>query len=188
MRSPWTASSTNSLGQRPVAAETCRHPSRKCRCRTSGRVGRVRRRAWRRGERGDPERRQHVPRRRALLLWKAARSTPSPVRRLVLEPANELDTFYVQDAESLDPPSGSSAARIGGPILRDWLFLWRLLAAQRGAGPTPTTSPTGPIDSSCDIWRQQAFGKLTFREPAAGRATGPRSGRRPTGRRQPLRL
>ena len=84
-----------------------------------------------------------------------------PVRRLVLDPLNEASGFYVQDEES-DIKHQEFGGSLGGPILRDRLYFFGSYSPRH----EDTDRPYNFIDASDTfertIWRQQAFGKLTF--------------------------
>ncbi len=84
-----------------------------------------------------------------------------PVKRLVLDPLTEVNGFYVQDKENSIHHNefGGSA---GGPIMRDRLFFYGSYSprSEKETRAYNYTDSTGEIDR--DIWRQQAFGKLTF--------------------------
>jgi hypothetical protein len=85
----------------------------------------------------------------------------APVDRLVLDPIGDQTAFYVQDEESPERHNefGGSA---GGPIIRDRLFFYGAYSP-RNENRTNTynfTDATGDIER--DIWKQQAFGKLSY--------------------------
>ena len=87
----------------------------------------------------------------------------APVKRLVLDPSDDVTVSYVQDAEQPDHRSEIGGS-IGGPIIRDRLFYFgsyspRIVRASfdylfdNGAEP-------GQIDK--DMLQTQAFGKVTY--------------------------
>ena len=75
-----------------------------------GHRGGVRRRARRRHQRGDQVGRQHVPRRSALL-YEGAGLSAGPVKRLVLDPSDDLTVTYQQDDQGPAITAAKSAGR-----------------------------------------------------------------------------
>jgi hypothetical protein len=84
-----------------------------------------------------------------------------PVRRLVLDPLNEISGFYVQDEEFRNDHQEFGGS-IGGPILRDRLYFYGSFSPRNEQTDRPYTFTDGSRTIERDIWRQQAFGKLTF--------------------------
>ena len=86
----------------------------------------------------------------------------APVKRLVLDPSPSARRSYVQDQEnpSTQQEFGGS---VGGPIVRDRLFFYGLvsLRATREDERLYCTR-TAPATIDREIWRQQAFGKMTY--------------------------
>jgi outer membrane receptor protein involved in Fe transport len=92
-----------------------------------------------------------------------------PVKRLVLDPSDDVTVSYVQDSEQPDHRNEIGGS-IGGPILRDTLFFFASYSP-RLANRTNTYlfnngTETGEIQRKQTY--TQAFGKLTYR---AGRVT-----------------
>lgn len=85
----------------------------------------------------------------------------APVERLVLEPLNEKTSFYTQDVEPLRRQQEFGGS-IGGPIIKDRLFFYGAYSprSEFSSNNYVYTDGTGAIDRK--IWRQQAFGKLTY--------------------------
>ena len=90
-----------------------------------------------------------------------------PVQRLVLDPTSEATGFYVQDNENKNRQSEFGGS-IGGPILKDRLFFYGAYSprVENRDNLYEFTDGTGTFDN--EIWRQQAFGKLTYSQ---GRVT-----------------
>ncbi len=90
--------------------------------------------------------------------------TAKPVKRLVLEPAQELTAFYVQDSKegSLQQEVGGS---IGGPIIRNRLFYFASYSPRFESTSRDYifTDTTGGL--SRDVTKQQLFGKVTYARP-----------------------
>ncbi len=89
------------------------------------------------------------------------------MKRLVLDPTTEATGFYVQDNENENRQSEFGGS-IGGPIVKNRLFFYgsyspRIEKRDNLYNFTDATSTFGN-----EIWRQQAFGKLTYSQ---GRVT-----------------
>ncbi|MGH9310369.1 MAG: TonB-dependent receptor, partial [Vicinamibacterales bacterium] len=84
-----------------------------------------------------------------------------PVKRLVLEPSTESTGFYVQDREN-DNRQSEFGGSIGGPILADRLFFYGSYSPRVEERDNLYNFTDGPGTFSNQIWRQQAFGKLTY--------------------------
>ena len=128
-------------------------------------LGRVRRRPRRRRQRGHQERRQHLPRRSALLL-RGQRARGRPGERLVLDPLTERTGFYVQDEEQIeqDQRDGRLDRRPDRP--RSPLLLRRLLAAEPEARPTTTSTATAPATSTAASGRSRPSASCRSRAAA----------------------
>jgi hypothetical protein len=87
-----------------------------------------------------------------------------PVRRLVLNPATEVDGFYVQDDEQ-PLAYNEFGGSLGGPIVRDHLFFFASYSPRRESRTNTYNFTDGIGDVGRKIWRQQAFGKLTYSRP-----------------------
>ena len=84
-----------------------------------------------------------------------------PVRRLVLDPLNEASGFYIQDVES-DVRQQEFGGSLGGPIVRDRFYFYGSYSPRNEKTVRPYNFVDASDDFERDIWRQQAFGKLTF--------------------------
>jgi hypothetical protein len=88
----------------------------------------------------------------------------APVRRLVLDPQTEVTGFYVQDKEQPNTQNEFGGS-LGGPIVRDRLFFFASYSP-RYESRTNTYNFTDAVsDIGRKIWRQQAFGKVTYSGP-----------------------
>jgi len=81
----------------------------------------------------------------------------APVKRLILDPVNEVSTFYVQDEEP-DTTQQEFGGSAGGPIVRDRLFFFGSYSPRNEQTTRLYRFTDGQDDFSRDIWRQQAFG------------------------------
>jgi|SoiMethySBSTD1v2_1073268.scaffolds.fasta_scaffold03972_12 carboxypeptidase family protein/TonB-dependent receptor-like protein len=85
-----------------------------------------------------------------------------PVKRLVMDPITEASAFFVQDNE--DPLRiNEFGGSLGGPIVHNHLFFFGSISP-RNENRTNTYQATDATqDIERDIWRQQMFGKISFR-------------------------
>ena len=90
-----------------------------------------------------------------------------PVKRLVLDPTTEATGFYVQDNENKNRQSEFGGS-MGGPIVRNRLFFYGSYSprVENRDNVYNFTDATDTFNN--EIWRQQAFGKLTYSQ---GRVT-----------------
>ena len=79
----------------------------------------------------------------------------------MLDPVGDKTAFFVQDAESAKTTT-SSAARLAVPIVRDRLFFFGSYSPRNERQTNPYNFDDGTHDIERDIWKQQAFGKLTY--------------------------
>ena len=87
-----------------------------------------------------------------------------PVKRLVLDPIGDRTAFYVQDGE-LPARSSEFGGSLGGPIVRDRLFFYGAYSPRREFREQPNNLTNGALNVERTIWRQQAFGKMTYAMP-----------------------
>jgi outer membrane receptor protein involved in Fe transport len=85
----------------------------------------------------------------------------NPVKRLVLDPIGDQTAFFVQDAES-PRKHNEFGGSLGGPIVRDRLFFFGSYSPRNERQTSPYNFTDGSYDIERDIWKQQAFGKLTY--------------------------
>lgn len=93
--------------------------------------------------------------------WEGNALTAAPVKRLVLEPLNEQQAFFVQDREqprNFNEFGGS----LGGPIIKDRLFFYGSYSPRNEVNRNTFNFTDSPGEVERNIWRQQAFGKLTL--------------------------
>ena len=88
----------------------------------------------------------------------------APVKRLVLDPIDDRSTFYVQDRE---PPyrHNEFGGSLGGPIVRDRLFFYGAYSPRHEQRDYTYSLTNGSLEIPRSIWRQQAFGKVTWALP-----------------------
>jgi carboxypeptidase family protein/TonB-dependent receptor-like protein len=84
-----------------------------------------------------------------------------PVKRLVLDPVTEKTAFFIQDAEQSDHQNEFGGS-LGGPIIKDRLFFYGAYSPRNERRTNSYNYTDGTNDIDREIWRQQAFGKLTF--------------------------
>ena len=87
------------------------------------------------------------------------------MKRLVLDPTTERTAYYVQDEEQ-DNKTNEFGGSIGGPIVKDQFFFYGAYSP-RNQKRTNNYNFAGNTNGDIprDTWNQQAFGKLTLREP-----------------------
>ena len=90
-----------------------------------------------------------------------------PVKRLVLDPTTEATGFYVQDNENENRQSEFGGS-IGGPILKNRLFFYGAYSPRVEKRDNLYNFTDATSTFANEIWRQQAFGKLTYSQ---GRVT-----------------
>src|SRR5688572_5448802 len=86
----------------------------------------------------------------------------NPVERLVLDPIGDRTSFYVQDEESPEYHNEFGGS-VGGPIVRDRLFFYGSYSPRNERKTNLYNfSDARSYDIERNIWRQQAFGKLSY--------------------------
>ena len=109
---------------------------------------RVRRRARRRRQRRDQERRQHVPRRGALLL-RGQRARGRPGEAAGARPGDRGQRVLRAGRGAAANDSNEFGGSLGGPIVRDRLFFYGAYSPRNEqTHQRPTTSPTAPTATS----------------------------------------
>ena len=93
--------------------------------------------------------------------YEGSKLSAGPVKRLVLDPTTETSAFFVQDRENPNNQNEFGGS-VGGPIVRDRLFFFGSYSPrnEQRTNDYQYTDGTNSIDR--DIWRQQAFGKLSY--------------------------
>jgi Carboxypeptidase regulatory-like domain/TonB dependent receptor-like, beta-barrel/TonB-dependent Receptor Plug Domain len=84
-----------------------------------------------------------------------------PVKRLVLEPTNEHSAFFVQDNENTTRQNEFGGS-IGGPIIANKLFFFGSYSPRVENRDVLYHFTDASDTFNNEIWRQQAFGKLTY--------------------------
>ena len=93
--------------------------------------------------------------------YEGAALSAAPVKRLVLDPLTEVNGFYVQDKESPNKQNEFGGS-IGGPIVKDRFFFYGSYSPRNENRVNPYNYTDGSGDIERNIWKQQAFGKLSF--------------------------
>ena len=88
----------------------------------------------------------------------------APVKRLVLDPIGDRTAFYIQDKE-MPNRHNEFGGSLGGPIVRDRLFFYGAYSPRNEKRENEYTFTDGTSGIDRSIWRQQAFGKLTYAMP-----------------------
>lgn len=93
--------------------------------------------------------------------YEGSKLSAAPVQRLVLDPLNERTGFYVQDKE-WDNNQQEFGGSLGGPIVRDRLYFFGSYSPRNENTNRPYNFTDGSDTFERNVWKQQAFGKLTF--------------------------
>jgi hypothetical protein len=94
-------------------------------------------------------------------LYEGSALATGPVKRLVLNPIDDTTVTYVEDSD--DPNHQNEfGGSVGGPIIRDRLFFYGSYSPRNERRTNTFIASDGTQDIQRDIWRQQAFGKLTY--------------------------
>ena len=84
-----------------------------------------------------------------------------PVKRLVLDPVDDRTVTYVQDSEQ-PAKQNEFGGSLGGPIVKDRLFFYGAYSPRNENATNSYAAADGDLDVERNIWRQQAFGKLSY--------------------------
>jgi hypothetical protein len=84
-----------------------------------------------------------------------------PVRRLVLSPFDDKTVTYAQDKE-MPNHQNEFGGSIGGPIIRDRFFFFGAYSPRNETRTNTYNLTDGTQDVERSIWKQQAFGKLSY--------------------------
>jgi|KBSSwiStaDraftv2_1062776.scaffolds.fasta_scaffold08123_4 hypothetical protein len=85
----------------------------------------------------------------------------APSKRLNLDPLDDTTVRYVNDAE--DPSHQNEfGGSVGGPIIRNRLFFFGSFSPRNENTTRDYSFTDGPSSVTRDVWKQQAFGKLSF--------------------------
>ena len=94
-------------------------------------------------------------------LYEGSALASGPVKRLVLNPVDDTTVTYAADNE--DPNHQNEfGGSIGGPIVRDRLFFYGAYSPRNERRTNTYKASDGTQEIERDIWRQQAFGKLSY--------------------------
>ena len=84
-----------------------------------------------------------------------------PVKRLVLNPFDDTTVTYAQDEEQPNNHNEFGGS-IGGPIIRNRLSFYGAYSPRNERRTNTYTATDGTQEVPREIWRQQAFGKLSL--------------------------
>jgi hypothetical protein len=85
----------------------------------------------------------------------------SPVKRLVLSPFDDKTVSYAQDKKS-PAKQNEFGGSVGGPIVLNHLFFYGSYSPRNELKTNTYHATDGDLNIKRDIWRQQAFGKLSY--------------------------
>ena len=84
-----------------------------------------------------------------------------PVKRLSLDPLDDRTVRYVQDPKPPDHQNEFGGS-VGGPIVHDRLFFYGSYSPRNEKKTNTYNLTDGALDIERNIWKQQAFGKLSY--------------------------